>query len=73
VPVKRPAQLKPCGGTSPSRCARVVAVVDHTKLGQVGLATFAPLTSLGCVITNAEADHGVVAELRAAGVDIQLV
>jgi DeoR/GlpR family transcriptional regulator of sugar metabolism len=56
-----------------SRCARVVAVVDHTKLGQVGLATFAPLTSLGCVITNFEAERGIVADLRAAGVDVQLV
>jgi len=56
-----------------ARCARVVAVVDHTKLGQVGLATFAPLETLGLVITNAEADPQVVGELRAAGLDVELV
>ena len=56
-----------------ARCARVVAVVDHTKLGQVGLATFAPLETLGLVITNAEAEPQVVAELRGAGLDVELV
>jgi DeoR/GlpR family transcriptional regulator of sugar metabolism len=54
-------------------CARVVAVVDHTKLGEVGLATFAPLASLGLVITNREADGALVAELWQAGVEVQLV
>lgn len=56
-----------------ARCARVVAVVDHTKLGQVGLATFAPLSNLGMVITNEEADAQIVADLRHAGVAVQLV
>jgi DeoR/GlpR family transcriptional regulator of sugar metabolism len=56
-----------------ARCARVVAVVDHTKLGQVGLATFAPLETLGLVITNAEAEPSIVAELRGAGLDVELV
>jgi DeoR family transcriptional regulator of aga operon/DeoR family fructose operon transcriptional repressor len=56
-----------------SRCARVVAVVDHTKLGQVGLATFAELSSVGLVITNEEADPTCVADLRQAGIDVMLV
>jgi DeoR/GlpR family transcriptional regulator of sugar metabolism len=54
-------------------CERVVAVVDHTKLGEVGLATFVPLASLAMVITDAEADPGMVAELEAAGVEVRLV
>jgi DeoR/GlpR family transcriptional regulator of sugar metabolism len=52
------------------RCARIVAGVDHTKLGQVGLATFAPLDSLSLVISEDEADPGVIGELRSAGVDV---
>jgi DeoR/GlpR family transcriptional regulator of sugar metabolism len=56
-----------------ARCALVVAVVDYTKLGQVGLATFVPLSNVGLVITNAESDHQIVLELRRAGVQVQLV
>jgi DeoR/GlpR family transcriptional regulator of sugar metabolism len=54
-------------------CERVVAVVDHTKLGQVGLATFVPLSALSLVITDTAADPGTVSELQAAGVEVQLV
>jgi DeoR/GlpR family transcriptional regulator of sugar metabolism len=54
-------------------CERVVAVVDHTKLGQVGLATFVPLAGLAMVITDAAADPGMVAELESAGVEVRLV
>jgi DeoR/GlpR family transcriptional regulator of sugar metabolism len=54
-------------------CERVVAVVDHTKLGEVGLATFVPLDGLAMVITDAEADPGIVAEFESAGVEVRLV
>ncbi len=54
-------------------CERVVAVVDHTKLGQVGLATFVPLSSLALVITDDGADRDMVAELERAGVEVRLV
>jgi DeoR/GlpR family transcriptional regulator of sugar metabolism len=54
-------------------CERVVAVVDHTKLGQVGLATFVPLSSLALVITDKAADPGIVADLEQAGVEVRLV
>jgi DeoR/GlpR family transcriptional regulator of sugar metabolism len=54
-------------------CERVVAVVDHTKLGQVGLATFVPLGKLDLVITDTDADPSAVAELRRAGVEVRLV
>ncbi|MBV9329367.1 MAG: DeoR/GlpR transcriptional regulator [Chloroflexi bacterium] len=54
-------------------CERVVALVDHTKLGQVGLATFAPVAMLSLVITDQAADPEQVATLRAAGVEVCLV
>lgn len=54
-------------------CERVVAVVDHTKLGKVGLATFVPLTNLSLVITDSGADHLLVAQLQRTGVEVQLV
>ena len=54
-------------------CERVVAVVDHTKLGQVGLATFVPASSLALIITDEGADAGIVAELEKEGVEVRLV
>ena len=54
-------------------CERVVAVVDHTKLGKVGLATFVPLANLSLVITDDAADCHLVTELQRAGVEVQLV
>jgi DeoR family transcriptional regulator of aga operon len=54
-------------------CERVVAIVDHTKLGEVGLATFVPLNGLGLVITDDGADPGIVADLERAGVEVRLV
>jgi len=54
-------------------CERVVALVDHTKLGQVSLATFVPIADLALVITDRGADPVIVAELEQAGVEVQLV
>jgi len=54
-------------------CERVVAIVDHTKLGAVGLATFVPLSGLALVITDDGADSGIVADLERAGVEVRLV
>ena len=54
-------------------CERVVAVLDHTKLGQVGLATFVACANLALVITDDGADPTIVAELERAGVEVQLV
>jgi DeoR/GlpR family transcriptional regulator of sugar metabolism len=54
-------------------CERVVALVDHTKLGQVGLATFAPIAMLTLVITDEAADPLQVAALRQAGIEVCLV
>jgi DeoR/GlpR family transcriptional regulator of sugar metabolism len=54
-------------------CERIVAVLDHTKLGQIGLATFVPLTGLALVITDEDADPAIVADLEQAGVEVRLV
>ena len=54
-------------------CERVVAVVDHTKLGQLGLATFVSRQQLALVITDTDADPTIVAELQRAGIQVQLV
>ncbi len=54
-------------------CERVVAVVDHTKLGEVSLATFVPLADLHAVITDSAAEPNIVADLRHAGVEVRLV
>jgi DeoR/GlpR family transcriptional regulator of sugar metabolism len=54
-------------------CERVVAVVDHTKLGEVGLATFIPLAGLHLVITDTEADAAFVARLRDGGIEVRQV
>jgi DeoR/GlpR family transcriptional regulator of sugar metabolism len=54
-------------------CERIVAVIDHTKLGHVGLATFVPLSKLDLVITDDAADPDYVAKLEHAGIEVQLV
>lgn len=54
-------------------CGRVVAVVDHTKLGQVALATFAPIDRIDLVITDSEGDPVDVDGIRAAGPDVTVV
>jgi DeoR/GlpR family transcriptional regulator of sugar metabolism len=54
-------------------CERIVAVVDHTKLGQVSLATFVPTAKLDLVITDSAADPAYVSDLHAVGLEVQLV
>jgi len=54
-------------------CERVVAVVDPTKLGQVGLARSVPLSRLAMVITDHYADPAILAEPAQAGVEVRLM
>ena len=53
-------------------CERLVAVVDHTKLGQVGVATFVPISGVSLVITDSGADPAQVVALRAAGAQVHI-
>ncbi|HSN74190.1 MAG TPA: DeoR/GlpR family DNA-binding transcription regulator [Anaerolineae bacterium] len=54
-------------------CRQVVAVLDATKWGRVGLASFAALDQIDTVITDQSAQPDLVAQVRAAGVDVRLV
>ena len=54
-------------------CRTVVAIVDHTKLGHVALATFAPIDRIDLVITDSEGDAADLAAIRGAGPKVQVV
>jgi DeoR/GlpR family transcriptional regulator of sugar metabolism len=48
----------------------VIAIVDHTKWGQVGFVSFVSIDQVDCIITDDGAPPGMVAALREAGVDV---
>jgi DeoR/GlpR family transcriptional regulator of sugar metabolism len=54
-------------------CRQVIAVLDATKWGRVGLASFAAIEQIGTVITDALAPDARIAELRACGVKVVVV
>jgi DeoR family transcriptional regulator of aga operon/DeoR family fructose operon transcriptional repressor len=54
-------------------CRQVIAVLDATKWGRVGLASFADLSTVRCVITDANAPADLVKQVRASGVQVVLV
>lgn len=56
-----------------ARCREVIAVVDATKWGRVGLSSFAAPAQINRVITDADAPSRLVAEARAAGIEVTLV
>jgi DeoR family transcriptional regulator of aga operon/DeoR family fructose operon transcriptional repressor len=56
-----------------SLCRQVVAVLDATKWGRVGLASFAALDQIDIIISDQSAPADLVAQVRAAGVDVLLV
>lgn len=51
----------------------VIAIVDHTKWGQVGLATFCPVDRIHRIITNRAAPKDLVQKTRQRGIDVMLV
>ena len=56
-----------------ARCRQVIAIIDASKWGRVGLATFATIDDLDLVITDADAPSDLVQQVRTAGVEVQLV
>ena len=54
-------------------CRQVVAVLDATKWGRAGVASFASLDQIDAIITDQSAPPDLVAQARAAGVDVLLV
>jgi len=56
-----------------SMCRQVIAVLDATKWGRAGLASFANVEQVNRIITDRHAPADLVAQLTAAGVDVVLV
>lgn len=54
-------------------CREVVAVVDRTKWGRVGVASFASARQISTVITDRDAPRAQVDQLRSAGAEVILV
>ncbi len=55
------------------RAQRVIVVADKSKLGQVTMAKLADVSAVDLLITEADAPADQVRELRAAGLEVQLV
>ena len=53
-------------------CRQVVAVLDATKWGRVGLASFAGPQDIDCVITDTHAPAQMVAAVRTLGIEVVL-
>ncbi len=53
-----------------SRSKQVIALADHTKLGQVSLATTCPISAVQKLIMDRAADTVQVGVLRQAGLDV---
>jgi DeoR/GlpR family transcriptional regulator of sugar metabolism len=53
-----------------ARAKKVVAIVDSSKWGRVGFASFASIDQVNCVITDQDAPADMVAALRAAGANV---
>lgn len=54
-------------------CRQVVAVVAASKWGRAGLASFAPLRDIHCVVTDTDAPPALVEQVRAEGIQVHLV
>ena len=51
---------------------QVIALVDSSKWGRVGFASFASIGQVDCIITDTDAPPSMVAALREAGVEVIL-
>ena len=56
-----------------SRCREIIAIIDASKWGRVGLATFAAIDEIDQIITDRDAPQDLVQQVRAAGVRVELV
>lgn len=54
-------------------CRQTIAVLDATKWGRVGLASFARPEQINTVITDADAPADLVESVRAMGIDVIVV
>lgn len=51
----------------------VIGLIDHTKWGQVGLATFCPVDKIQRIITDRGAPRDLVRKTRHRGIDVTVV
>jgi DeoR/GlpR family transcriptional regulator of sugar metabolism len=54
-------------------CREVIAVLDATKWGRIGLVSFAALEAIDRVITDVSAPADLVEQVRASGIQVVLV
>jgi DeoR/GlpR family transcriptional regulator of sugar metabolism len=54
-------------------CRQVIAVLDSTKWGRVGLASFASLAQINRIITDAKAPVDIVEQVRSTGTQVVMV
>jgi DeoR family transcriptional regulator of aga operon/DeoR family fructose operon transcriptional repressor len=52
------------------RSREIIAVVDGSKFGKVGLATFAPTEQISRIVTDDSAPASMVADFRARGIEV---
>lgn len=55
-----------------SLCRHVIAVLDATKWGRIGLASFAALTDVECVVTDRKVPPGLLRQVRGLGLQVVL-
>ncbi|HZR38676.1 MAG TPA: DeoR/GlpR family DNA-binding transcription regulator [Ktedonobacteraceae bacterium] len=51
----------------------VIAIIDHSKWGQVAFATFCPLERIKLIITDAKAPTDMVEEARSKGIEVMVI
>jgi len=56
-----------------TRCREVIAVLDATKWGQTGIASFAALDDIDTIITDAAAPAELIEKMQAHGIVVQRV
>lgn len=56
-----------------ARCAELIAILDATKWGRVGLASFAGLAQVKHIVSTREAPSGLVQAVRQRGIEVTLV
>ena len=54
-------------------CRQTIAVLDATKWGRVGLASFAPPKHINTVITDADASVDLIESVRSVGIEVIIV
>jgi DeoR/GlpR family transcriptional regulator of sugar metabolism len=52
-------------------CRQVVAVLDASKWGQIGIASFAQLTDIDIILTDADAPAAPVSAMRQRGIQVR--